>query len=354
MPWNAIDALSDARTATQSLLLPFDVGTWLRLAVVAFFVGTGTNASLTTNTGSVGSSTPTAPVAPGGEFVPPAGSIPALPPVRSLVALALGVAVLLFALFLAYAIAGAIFEYVFVVGVAERVVRIRSPFRSNVGNGLRLFGFKFALGFVVFAIVAVPLAAYVLLSGAAIGVELLLLGIPVLVLGVVAGLLALLVAQLTRDFVVPTMLVEGCGVLDGWRRVLPTMRTEWEEFALYVVLRVTLGILAGALLAVAIGLVALLTAVPFLLVGGLVAFALSLAGVAPFTLTGLALFGAVGLLYVAVLAVASLFVTVPVITYFRYYSLYFLGAVDAELDIVSETERVSDAGGEDTSGPTTA
>ena len=39
--WYAFAALSDARDATEDLLWPIDRGRWLRLALIALFVGVG-------------------------------------------------------------------------------------------------------------------------------------------------------------------------------------------------------------------------------------------------------------------------------------------------------------------------
>ena len=66
MPWSAIDALDDARRATTDLLLPFDAGRWLRLAVIAFFLGSlGSGFQGGTNFGG-GGGTPGTPGGPGG------------------------------------------------------------------------------------------------------------------------------------------------------------------------------------------------------------------------------------------------------------------------------------------------
>lgn len=343
MSWNAVDALSDARTATESLLLPFDVGTWAKLALVVFFVGAGTNASVTTNgSGSVttGTGSPGAPF--GSEFdlgtFSPNEVMSALGG-ASVVQLAAGVAVVLAALFALHSFLASVFEFVFVVGVADRDVRVRAPFRSHLGDGARLFAFKLLLGVAAFSVFAVPVAA-VLLGAVSLGPELLLVAVPVFLVGAVVALLVALAVGLTRDFVVPAMLVEDCGVLAGWRRVLPTMRAEWEEFALYVVVRFALGILVGAAVAVALALVALVVAVPFVLVGGL--FSLAFSPLSGGVTVSTVVLVAVGLLYVAALAVASLFVSVPVAVYFRYYSLYVLAGVDSGLDVVGRPDRPTD------------
>lgn len=335
MSWNAVDALSDARAATQSLLLPFDLRTWAKLALVVFFVGTGTNASLTTN----GSGSSGANVGPTfdldlGSFSP--GEVVPAFDAASAVSLVVGLLAVLVALFLLHSFLAAVFEFVFVDNVTSPRVRVRAPFRAHLGDGTRLFAFKLVLGVAVLSLVAVPVAA-LLLGVVPLGPGALLAVVPLVLLGVLAAFVVALVLGLTRDFVVPAMLVEDCGVLAGWRRVLPTMRAEWKEFALYVVVRIALNVLSGAILAVALGLVALVVAVPFVLAGAVVWAALS-----PFAAPGLTpgtiLVGALAVLYVACLAVVGLFVTVPVAAYFRYYSLYFLARVDAGLALVDRPD----------------
>ena len=39
MVWYAVSALDDALSETQTLLLPFDLETWVRLAVITVFAG---------------------------------------------------------------------------------------------------------------------------------------------------------------------------------------------------------------------------------------------------------------------------------------------------------------------------
>jgi hypothetical protein len=347
MPWNAVDALDDARAATQSLLLPFDVGTWARLALVAFFVGTGTGGSASAGTNASSPAVPGAdiPVGDVGPLLPP-GGLPSPDPRSMLFALAAAAAVL-FGLFVLYTVVGAVMQFVLVTGLTERTVRVRGPFRDHLGKGLRLFGFQLGLTLLVVAVVAVPVALFVL-GGASVGPALVLVAVPILLLAVLLGLVVALVVRLTVDFVVPAMLADDCGVLDGWRRVFPVVRREWEEFALYVVLRFGLGILAGALVAVAVGLVAVVLALPFLFVGGIVAFAaVALTGtLSPLVLGTLVV---VGLLYAAATVVTSAFVLVPVVTFLRYYALYFLGAVEEGLDLVG-VERPSDEGEDERPG----
>ncbi|RDI70872.1 DUF7544 domain-containing protein [Halopelagius longus] len=348
MSWNAVDALSDARAATQSLLLPFDLGTWAKLSLVVFFVGTGTNASMTANgSGSSGGN-----VASTSDFDLGTFSPDELVASVDLASLLVGLLAVFVLLYLLYSFLGSVFEFVFVDNVTSPRVRLRGPFRRHLLDGIRLFAFESVLGAAALSLIAVPVAM-VLLGAVPLGSGALFALIPLVLLGVLAAVVVAFVLGLTRDFVVPTMLVEDRGVLSGWRRVLPTMRAEWKEFALYVVLRIALNVLSGALLSVALGLVALVVAVPFVLVGGVIWTAFS-----PFAVAltpGTVLLGALVGLYVACLTVAGLFVTVPVAAYFRYYSLYFLARADSELALVDRPdapERPAEGGPD--AGPTDA
>jgi hypothetical protein len=332
MPWAATDALDDARKATQSLLLPFDAGRWLRLAVIAFFIGGFGSAG-----GGGGGNAGAPPPGTGGGSLPDVGPLPGFSRIVTLVLIAVAVLV---ALGLLFALVGAVMEFVLIEGLRTRDVRIRGPFREYFRRGLRLFGFRVAIFLVPLLLVGAPVVVAGLLGFGNV-FSLVALLIPLFVLALPLFLLALLVDRLTTDFVVPAMLVDGTGVLDGWRRLWPEFRGEWREFLLYVVVRFVLAVVA----AVAVGLVLVLclavVAIPFVLLGGLVAVAG--VGGTPFVVA-VAVLG-VAFLVVAVAVVAV--VQVPVVTYFRYYALYVLGRVVPDLDLVGVPD-------DDADGPATA
>ncbi|ELZ26626.1 hypothetical protein C474_19544 [Halogeometricum pallidum JCM 14848] len=353
MSWHAIDALDDARASTTDLLLPFDLGTWLRLALLAPFVGAGaSNASVNANAGGT--------VTPGfGSVSFPVEGLPPVDPsaLPDVGALAYGVAAVVAAflvLALAFWLVSAAMEFVLVTGLVDRSVRIRAPFRAHLGNGLRLWAFEACVGLLALLTVGVP-AVLVVLGGVAVGPGLLLALLPVLLLGVAVAFLVALLFRLATDFVVPAMLTEGCGVIDGWRRVLPTLRAEWEEFALYLLVRLTLSVLVGALVAAGTLFVAVLVALPFAVLGGAVLFAFSGSGVGALPLLAWVLLAIVGACYLVVVAAASAVLLVPVVTFFRYYSLSLLGRVDEELDLVGaavrEMDDGEDEGGDGGNGP---
>lgn len=333
MPWIAIDSLDDARRATQSFLVPVDRGRWLRLALIALFVGgTGGGSGLPTN-----ANVPTAPSpdgVPGGEPpLPGPPGAPTLPSLDGLVPILVGIFLAVLAVGLLFVAASAVMEFVLVQGLRTREVDIRRPFREFLGQGLRLFGFRLLVGLVTLLLVGVP--AVLLVLGGVGGVpELLILLVPLLFVGLLVGLLVALVLRLTTDFVVPTMMVADGGVLDGWRRFLPVLREQWLQFGLYVVVRFVLGIVAGIAVALVVGLLALVLALPFLVLGGL-AFVLLAGGGDP----GVAFFALAALLvavYVFGVVLLALLAQVPVVTYLRYYALFVLGLADEELDLVAD------------------
>jgi hypothetical protein len=201
-------------------------------------------------------------------------------------------------------------EFVLVDVLRSRQVRLLDPTRDRLGAGLRLFGFRLVVGLVVLvagAGVAIPgvLAA---LAGTPVPLLALVLTVP---LFLVAVAVAAVVLEFTTAFVVPLMVEHGGGVLDGWRRLYPTVRAQWQEFGVYVLVKVVLLVGAG----IALGLAGAIFAVPvgvFALAGG-------------FSLLGLLVSGVAALVGLVVVAAVS----VPVVTSLRYHSLSTLAESDA-------------------------
>ncbi|WP_251343577.1 DUF7544 domain-containing protein [Haloplanus halophilus] len=318
--WYALAALSDARDATEDLLLPLDRGRWLRLALIALFVGVG---------GGVPSGGGNTSV-PSGSEMPSDVSPPSMPDVGSAVAIVAGLVLLVVALFLLWSLVGAVMEFVLVRGLRDREVSIRGPFSEEFRPGLRLFAFRLAVGLVTLLLLAVPFLL-VLLGGIGLSPILLVLFVPLLVLFVVVGIATSVFLGLTTDFVVPTMLVEDRGVVDAWRRIWPTIRAEWKQVALYVVAKFVLGIAVSIAVSIVVLLAAVVVAIPFALVGGALLLALSAGGAGHVVWVVVV---PLVILFVLALIVVSLLVQVPVLTFVRYYSLSVLGMLVPELDLV--------------------
>lgn len=327
MPWNATDALDDARWATQSLLWPIDTGRWLRLALIVLFVG-GAGGGVPSGGGNVGNVDVGEPAPPSTDVGPALADVP-----TALVAAGAALLVLAVLVVLALILLGPVMEFVLVEGLRTGTVRVRRPFRRYLGAGLQLLLFRLALLIAIAAAVLVPIAG-VVLAGMSVSAAFLALLLPFMFVLFAAALLYGVVMRLTTDFVVPTMIAEGRGIVDGWRRVFPLLRREWREFGLYLVLRFVLGIAAGIAAGLAMGALALLAALPFAAVGALVF--LGLGGAGALGLAGLVALGALALGWLLCVIVVGLFVQVPVVTYFRYYALCFLGEEDPALDLVAD------------------
>jgi hypothetical protein len=335
--WYAFAALSDARDATEDLLRPVDRGRWLRLALIALFVGVGggvPSGGSNVNVPSGGGG--------GGGGVPPDMPAPSLPELGSVAALIAAVVALIVLLALVWSLVGAVMEFVLIVGLRDREVSIRDPFGTNLRPGLRLFGFRLAVGLVSLLVLGLPLLA---VFGFGIGVSpaFLLLLVPLIMVFGVVALVGSVVLGLTTDFVVPTMLTEGVGVLDGWRRLWPTLRAEWKQVALYVVAKFVLGVAVSLAVSLVVLLAALIVAIPFAIVGGGLYLAASAAGAST---VGLVVAGVLVALFVLVMIVVGLLVQVPALTFVRYYSLSVLGMLVPELDLVG-VERPDEDGEED-------
>ena len=328
MPLYALEDLDDALDATRSFLWPVDRSRWIKLALVVFFVG-GPGANLNAFQYNV-------PADPR----PTPGGVPTLPDIGPDVWLVVGaIAVLAFLVGLLFLLVGSIMEFVLVESLRREAVAVRQYWGRRWRQGVRLFGFRLVVGLLVFGSAAVVAALFLLPvfvevgpgtgappGGLSVLGALLLLPV-VFVLALVVGL----VYGFTTVFVVPIMVLDDCGVLDGWRRLWPTITANPWQYLAYAVGGFVLTILGGVLAAVVVGVAALVLLIPFGVLGA-IGFLLLMA-VQPL---GLGVLAVVALLFVlSILAVAAL-VQVPVVTYLRYYALFVLGDVDADLDLVPE------------------
>lgn len=334
----ALDDIEDALEATKAFLLPFDAGRWLRLAVIAFFVGSAGG-----GTGGGGGGD-----ADGGIGAMPDGGLPDLALSDTAIAAIVGVVALLLVLGLAYAVVGAVMEFVLVESLRRERVRLRAYWGRYWRAGLRLFGFRLGVGLLGLAAVALVLGAVFLTAGWMGAFEsparllpALLVALPVLFVVALATALAL---GLTTAFVVPVMLLEGTTVLGGWRRFWPTLRAEWREYAAYVVVAFLLRFGVGILFAVVLGVLAVVVLVPL----GAIGVAVYVVGGGQLGLATLAALGGLGAVALVALLVLSAVIGVPVMTYFRYYALLVLGDTEPAFDVIEERRtaiREADAAG---------
>jgi len=331
MSWYAVDSVDEAIDASQSLLSPIELGKWLRLALIALFVGVGGGGvSVFFNLVSLPSSLPAEPTP-----APTEPSVEALPIEPVVVAAIVGVTVLVT---LALGLLSETLRLVFYDALRTGTVRIRGPARRRFGQALRLFGFKLFVGIVFALPFVVVIGVGATLSWAAFSVgEVVLIGVAVFAaLGSMLWILAnLFIMRVTQEFVTPVMVRTDSGVLAGWGRFWPVLRENLAQFGVYVVvhflllLAISIGqSLVGAIVFGIIGTVGAL--VGFLVVVGVFG---GLSGALASTI-GLVAVGAVVLLTLLVTAIVFLPIKVVVLTYVFSYELSVLGAADEELRLL--------------------
>ena len=334
MGYAALDSIDDAIDATKGFLLPFDRATWLRLAVIMFFV-TGGGGAVVNNAGN-------APQFVGGEdfgAAPGAGPGSAVPDL-ALGAVAIAAIAAVALVFLALVFVSPIMEFVFVQSLFEREVHVRRYFSRNVGNGLRLLVFQFlvtlAVALVVIGLVALGLVLGGGLENPTAALGLVALAVPLLaILAVVAGV----VNGFTTVFVVPIMLAEERGVLSAWGRLWGSIKRNVGEYLVYLVVSVLLGIGIGIIGGFGSLFALAIVGIPILLV----AFGVySLAG---FSTAAIVVYAVLGLLALVVYLLLFGLVQAPLQSFLRYYAMLVLGDVDPDLDpIPAIHEEVRDDG----------
>ncbi|MBV0924208.1 hypothetical protein KTS45_08330 [Halomicroarcula limicola] len=363
MALHAIDDIGDAIDATQSFLFPVERGTWLRLAFVVFFIGGGGGLgafrilNLLTNfageSGPTGPTDPTGPMGSGSEFavtrtlgaLPELGgglaaqvSGPGSEMPGSAEALVAGFGLVLVAAFvflvfvrLVQGLVSNFAEFVFVQSLVSREVHVRRYFGDHLGDGLQLLAFRVAFDIVTAIVSIVVLGAFFLLAlggqtsdlgGSVVAA----LSLPIVALVAVGLLVVGTVTGFTNVFVVPLMVSGDDSILDGWQRLLGSIRDRPKQYLAYLLLSVVLGIGVGIVGAVlgAVAFVAL--GIPFFVVGLVVWFALG-QGLAAGILAGV-----VGVLFLLLLFVVGLLINVPLVAFLRYYAMLVLGDIDETLD----------------------
>ncbi|MBP2145064.1 hypothetical protein J2129_000518 [Methanofollis sp. W23] len=311
----AFRTIDGAISRTKSLLWPFHAGIWLRLAVIALFIG------------GAGGFNPFSYNFGGADQIDQAGVPSDLGLTDPTILLIVGGVLLLGLLFLYL---GSVFQFVFVDCLSSGEVSLSRTFGLRTGKGLRLFLFQVLLILLLIAAMALLVVLFVL-PAAAVGEASILLGLVVLIPALL--LLALLfgvVFLFTTDFVVPVMIARDCGVIEGWKKVWGFLVADLKNTLVYLVTRFILGIVVGIILFVLVLLVLLVVGLP------LAGIALLAMGLTP---TAAPVFF-IPLLIIGILIALPLLllVQVPFVTFFRYYALLVLGLFSPEHDLLPARE----------------
>jgi hypothetical protein len=307
----AFSRLEETFSRTKNLLWPPRRDVWLRLALIALFVGGGAGFPNTSRYNV-------------GEGNLPAGMAGSLPEIAPLIA---GLVIVVLAIALLWMLVGATMQFVFVDMLSTGDIRIRRFFRERLGKGVRLFLFQFV--FMLLLILGVAAVAFMLFgvsgAGPRVGVSFLILAFIPIILAV--ALIVGVVFLLTIDFVVPIMIREDCGVIEGWRRLIGVVSANLWQTVAYIVAKLVLGLVAAIAQAVVVILAMLVIAIPFILIG----IVLLTAGLANYVLL-LALL----IPYLIIAIPVALLIAVPFVTFFRYYGLLVLAGLAPEYRLLPE------------------
>lgn len=318
MALHAVENVEKAFDITREFLTPIDLRRWLKLALVVFFVGGGVSFP----TAQFNTSTPSGSVSN--------GDIPFSLPVDvvTLVVVFVAAGLLLGGLF---ALIGAIMEFVLIESLRTGEVSLRRYWRRRWRQGLRLFGFRIAIGLPMIALFVGWLALLFVpvLTGRdpTIPVTAFLVGIPVVFL---ISVLYALVSGLTTVFVVPLMIQTDSGVLAAWRLLWGSIKTAWKQYLAYVVIAFLLTVAAGIIVSIAVGIVAIVLLIPILIVAAITHVTVSVSST-----VGVVVLVALALLFGLSMLVIWTIAQVPVVTYLRYYALLVLGDIDETFDALS-------------------
>jgi hypothetical protein len=144
-------------------------------------------------------------------------------------------------------------------------------------------------------------------------------------------LLFLVVHVLTKDFVVPEMALENVTAFEGWRRLLPMLRSEKGSYAGYLGMKIVMAVAAS----VAVGILTVIVVLTLLIpVGGFGVVAVILGKTAGLTwnLYTITLAVVVGCIVLAILLYVIALISVPTIVFFPAYSIYFFASRYPPLD----------------------
>jgi hypothetical protein len=313
-PLSASEAISPALDRTRDLLArPFRWQTFFKIAAVAFFaeVGGGSSFNLPSRGGGVH------------------GLPPALIAFVVAFAIVIGLISLVVGLVLFYV--GSRLQLVLVELVATRQTMVAPVWRRVSQTIWRWMGLKLLYFFAIlmlFALVAMPFILSAIRSHALPSFDFTQLHAVHIFLLVVAALILLVTAfagyVLLRDFALPHIALEDVSIAEALRRVRYMIADEPGAIALFLLLRFLLLIVFAIVAEIGIAIVAVISLIPFAMVGGGLWVALHHAGTAgTITLIGSAIVGAlIFLCWLFFLGISGLG---AVYTFSQAYSLYFLG-----------------------------
>lgn len=353
MPWYAFDSVDDALDATRNFLFPFSWGRWLRLAVIVFFLGGGSAGlnNVTNIPSSIPSDGGTTP-APSGPTPDLVASLSELTGVSPDVVTALGFAVLGVFVLLALLsiVASSVMPFVLIDALRTNDVRVRGPFKRRFWKGIRFLLFNLGVTFLLVAPFVLAVAFLVFTNPNTAAFESFFAGFGLAgflgVLGVFFVLFFVfgLFLSFTQQFVIPVMIATDSGVISSWRQFWPTLRGEWKQFVVYLLVRFVLQLGVGIATFIVGGILAAIIVVGAVLVGLVVVGAFGGMNAAVGSVAGVVALVVLGVLTLLALLAVSLPIKILVQSYFTAYELSVLGSANERFALLPPRPGQGDGG----------
>lgn len=322
MGWYGLEAFDLAIKRTKKALIePFDFWKWIRLGIIAFFVGGG----------GMGTSNFNSPASwQDGNRKMETPSIQEV--IDKLIQfwhqyqtyILIGLAFIIFIILL-FTILSSIMEFVFVESLVTNRVSIRAYFRKYLHPGFNLFILKIILGIgflSLFVLAMIPLFRQLLSGtinpGLILGSILWLFGLA-LILHVLNGIISSFIS-----LAIPVVMYQEVGIIKAIKTVMGRFKEDWKQIGVYWIVRFFAWI-AGAIVVGIATLILLIVILLILLIPALILyFILSALGQSP----GSFLFWVVtipyGLIAVVVMILFMLIVSVPLPVFMKYHLLMFM------------------------------
>lgn len=219
----------------QVLFRPFELKKWLALGFISLIAYAGSG---NFNVGNWGNN--------GGGNHDKSLSLLGTPDIVSVIgasAAVIAAVVALVALGILWSWLASIFHMIYIDDITRNSGAVREPFARLKGLGTSYFLWRLVFGFIIlFALgilVALPLVAVFVPNGVGVPAKVIaviwavFVGLGIIFFGVLADVFA-------RDFVTATMYVRGIRIMEAWRIVLPILRANVGQIALYVLLLIAI------------------------------------------------------------------------------------------------------------------
>jgi hypothetical protein len=327
LPISPVDVINPAFHHTkQQLLKPFRFGQWARLAFVGLLAGEiSSGGGCNFNWPAAHHTKPTGRVT-NTAFPSTITHHPAWTAATIVTLVFAGIA-----LFLLFLYISSVMRFVLFESVLTKECHIRKGWTRHRHHGLQLFGWQLLIMLVSTAglliIIGFPLAGAWTLGWFNHPrdhlVPLILSGLLLFIVFATFVLTLLLVQVMTKDFVVPQMVLENLSAMEGWRRLWSWLQVEKAGYAGYIGMKVVLTIGAGVFLAIIAVIVLIAFLIPIAALGVIAGISGTIAGLTwNFVTIALAVFAA--LIAFAICMFAISLISVPAIVFFPAYSIYFL------------------------------